>query len=320
MSSFLAAKPLNILIIEDSKADAILIEKNILSAIPEGCSIEKAETLENALKILPTKQFDVALLDRSLPDAEGFEGLHRLQNQTPQMPIVFLTAYKDEQIAMEAIGQGAQDYLFKDAMKGCAILRAIQYAIARKQYEGDLTAQAFFDNLTGLSNRMMFENRLGGALSRLDRTDKDLGILFLDLDGFKQVNDTYGHAAGDTLLREAATRLAGTVRSYDTVARFGGDEFAILIENIQDVKTCVATATKIIAAINAPFMISGQTIQIGVSIGIAMQNDNSEKSPEALTAMADAAMYEAKAQKKGSDYKICKMPTQDSVVALVRSS
>lgn len=293
-----------VLLIEDSASDALLIERQLKIAMPEGCAIQKSCTLEDALKLVSQKNFNVALLDRSLPDVEGFEGLHRIQNIAPQLPIVFLTAYKDEQVAMDAIAQGAQDYLFKDAMDGQSIKKAIKYAIMRKMHEGDLTSQAFFDNLTGLANRMMFENRLNAALTRHKRTGKCIGLLFLDMDGFKEVNDTYGHAAGDRLLKEVAQCLKGAVRGYDTAARFGGDEFAILIEDITTIAPCITAAGKIIAQIDQPIDISPECrVHAGVSIGITFHDCQHPTDIETLTGKADAAMYEAKAC-QGSCYRI----------------
>ncbi len=286
--------PLRILLIEDSKGDALLIEKALNAAMPEGYSIQKAVTLEEALKLLPDHSFDVALLDRSLPDVEGFDGLHSLQNIAPQLPIVLLTAYKDEQTALEAIEQGAQDYLYKDKIDGHIIKRALQYAVLRKEFEGVLIMRANFDNLTGLANRMLFESRLDMALAKMKRHSGEVAVLFLDLDRFKPVNDTYGHAAGDKLLKEVGGRLKGALRAYDTASRFGGDEFAILLEGLPKAQHAEIVAKKIIQLLDAPTNVFGNEVTVGVSIGIAACASGQEISAETLMQQADAAMYEAK--------------------------
>lgn len=286
--------PLRILLIEDSKGDTMLIEKALHASMFAEHMLTKCVTLEEALKILSAHEFDVALLDRSLPDVEGFSGLHSIQNMAPQLPIVFLTAYKDEAVAFGAIEQGAQDYLYKDNLDGHIIRRAVQYAILRKQFEGVLIMRANFDMLTGLANRMLFESRLDMALAKMKRQPGNLALLFLDLDRFKQVNDTLGHAAGDKLLQEVGRRLKASLRPYDTAARFGGDEFAILLEGIPEMQHAGVVAEKMIQQLSAPFEIAGSAVDIGVSIGISTCATGQGSDGETLMNRADAAMYEAK--------------------------
>lgn len=293
--------PLKILLVEDSKGDALLIEKALQAAMPGSYEIAQAQTIEQALQQLEKQSFDVTLLDRSLPDVEGFSGMHSIQNFAPNMPVVFLTAYKDEQIAFEAIENGAQDYLFKDAFDGHVIKRALQYAILRKHFEGVLIMQANFDMLTGLANRMLFDSRLDMALARMKRQDGNIALLYLDLDRFKQVNDTLGHAAGDQLLKETGSRLRQAVRFSDTAARLGGDEFAVLLENLPKPSHAEVVAQKIIQLLEAPFLISGRNVTVGVSIGIAVCASNFAMTREKLMKQADSAMYAAK-NHNGSNY------------------
>lgn len=287
--------PLRVLLIEDSKGDALLIEKVLRQALPDALALHKAETIAAALKLLSENEFDIALLDRSLPDVVGFSGLQSIQNIAPKLPVVFLTAYKDEETALETIEQGAQDYIFKDKLDSHVISRSMQFAIIRKQFESLLIVQANFDHLTGLANRMLFENRLDMALARMKRQGSSLGVLFLDLDRFKQVNDSYGHAVGDRLLMEIGKRLKSCLRPYDTAARFGGDEFAMLIEGITSAEQCAVIAQKIIACCQEPFIASGRTMTVGASIGISTCLAGQNRSRVELMQQADAAMYEAKA-------------------------
>lgn len=286
---------LRVLLIEDGKGDAKLVMRSLDAALPESNIIVAVETIEEAVKQLAKKTFDVALLDRSLPDVEGFSGLHSLQSFAPELPIVFLTAYKDEQTAMDGIAQGAQDYLFKDNLDGHVIKRAIQYAILRKQFEGVLIMRANFDMLTGLFNRTLFESRLDMAIAKMRRHGGALAVLFLDLDGFKSVNDTLGHAAGDEILKQAAARMKRALRPYDTLARFGGDEFAVLLENLPDIAHSETVAKKILSLMSPPFQVCGQVACVGVSIGIATCVVGQSVSREELLKQADAAMYAAKA-------------------------
>ena len=288
------SRPLRVLLVEDSKGDAILINKALTQDACDAHIVQHENTLASALKTLAENEFDVVLLDRSLPDTTGFNGLISIQNIAPKLPIIFLTGLKDEVIALSAVGNGAQDYLFKDNFDSRTIERAIQYAIRRKQFEGVLILRANFDNLTGLVNRILFENRLDIALAKMKRQDDGIAVFFLDLDRFKQVNDTLGHATGDKLLQQVGDRLRQALRPYDTVARFGGDEFALLIEGIKTSQECASIAQKIITQFDIPFNISGKQIDISVSIGIATCMNNESASREELMKHADEAMYDAK--------------------------
>ncbi len=290
-----AERQLQLLLIEDNRGDAMLIEKTLKNAMLGAVKIKRATSLAGALKALNETSFDVALLDRSLPDVEGFSGLHSIQNFVPTLPVIFLTAYQNELSAFEAIEQGAQDYLFKDRLDGHAIKRAIQYAMLRKQFEGILIMRANFDMLTELANRILFESRLDMALARMRRQGGNLALLFLDLDRFKQINDTLGHDAGDQLLKEVGTRLKSILRPYDTAARFGGDEFAVLLENIPAATHATIVAEKIIALMAHPFTVRGHTVEVGVSIGITCHLAEAGTIDSAeLLKRADTAMYEAK--------------------------
>jgi diguanylate cyclase (GGDEF)-like protein len=302
-----SANPLRILLIEDSKGDAILISKVLQQAMPQIHALVKTSTIGEALKIVSEQEFDVALLDRTLPDTRGFSGLHSIQNMSPRLPVIFLTGYKDEYLALEAIRQGAQDYLFKDQLDAHLIRRAIQYAVLRKQFESVLIMRANFDMLTGLANRMLFESRLDVALTKMKRLGGIISVLLIDLDKFKLVNDTLGHIAGDKLLKEVGNRLKQSLRSYDVAARFGGDEFAILLEDISEYQQSEIVAKKITQIMATPFNLSGNELCVGVSIGVVNCNNNQDISRESLLLQADTAMYQAKSS-SGNSYRIFGSP------------
>jgi len=164
----------------------------------------------------------------------------------------------------------------------------------RISLERQLTHQAFTDSLTELPNRALFKDRLQHALSRRAATSPPMAVYFLDLDGFKGVNDTLGHSAGDDLLVEVAARLRSTVRPSDTVARFGGDEFAILVEDLPDSDDATVLAQRICDALEAPILLGGDEVHISASIGIAHRDDPSTDAEQMLR-NADLAMYQAKA-------------------------
>src|SRR6185437_14839796 len=168
----------------------------------------------------------------------------------------------------------------------------------RTALEAQLTHQAFHDPLTGLANRALLKDRAEHALSR-SRRDKETPpvLLFLDLDNFKMVNDSLGHAAGDSLLVEAARRLLACVRASDTAARLGGDEFAVFVEDSADDVSCTQVAERIIAALGRPFGIGGREVFVGASLGIAAARDGD--GADSLLRNADMAMYLAKTRGKG---------------------
>jgi diguanylate cyclase (GGDEF)-like protein/PAS domain S-box-containing protein len=156
--------------------------------------------------------------------------------------------------------------------------------------EEQLTHQAFHDNLTGLPNRALFRDRLDQALARAKRSNELVAVLLVDLDGFKQVNDSLGHDAGDRLLREVAQRFKHIVRESDTVARFGGDEFALLLEYVTE-RDVVALAQRLLDGVARPVLIAGRDVSLGASIGIVL---NGSGHSEKLVRDADVAMYAAK--------------------------
>jgi diguanylate cyclase (GGDEF)-like protein len=158
----------------------------------------------------------------------------------------------------------------------------------------DAIHQAFHDSLTGLPNRLLLMDRLDHALARAARAKTRAAVLFCDLDAFKNVNDSLGHAAGDELLREAAARLLSCIRAADTAARFGGDEFVVLLEDVDEHRVARA-ANRILEVMNEPFLIQGREVFIGASIGIAIGGDQADD----LLRNADLALYRAKAKGKG---------------------
>jgi len=162
----------------------------------------------------------------------------------------------------------------------------------RKRIEEALQSVAQSDPLTGVANRMLLMDRLGRALSRARRNASQVAVLYLDIDRFKRVNDSLGHAAGDALLKAFAGRLTACVRTTDTVARLGGDEFVVLLEDLKDGASALRIADKILEAMRAPISVDGQEVLITTSIGIAQAAGEDEG---ALLKRADAALYDAKA-------------------------
>jgi diguanylate cyclase (GGDEF)-like protein len=168
----------------------------------------------------------------------------------------------------------------------------------RRQLEDQLVHQAFHDSLTSLANRALFKDRVDHALARTKRQTPSVAVLFLDLDGFKEVNDSLGHAAGDRLLIQVAERLHSCVRPSDTVARFGGDEFAVLIEDASDDIDVTMVAERVLEGLRQPFEVNGRELHVRGSMGIARMESDVDGADHLLR-NADLAMYRAKAAGRG---------------------
>ena len=184
----------------------------------------------------------------------------------------------------------------------------------RKEFEEQLAHQAFHDPVTNLANRALFSDRVEHALMRSQRGFPDIAVVFIDLDDFKTVNDSLGHAAGDQVLQEVARRLRIAVRPTDTVARFGGDEFAVLLETVTDSSEAADAAARILHALEIPYEIDGKQVFPRASLGICLVN-REEEAPEAaeLLRNADVAMYMAKRDSKGS-YRVFEPAMHERVV------
>jgi diguanylate cyclase (GGDEF)-like protein len=152
---------------------------------------------------------------------------------------------------------------------------------------------AHHDDLTGLPNRVLFHDRLGLAIMHSSRHSSHLALLFLDLDDFKGVNDSFGHVSGDRVLVELADRIRGTVRAEDTVARLGGDEFIVLLAQVTGAEDAARVAAKVLRAVRAPLRLDGHEVSIGASVGVSVFPGDGV-SPEELVRSADRAMYRAK--------------------------
>ncbi len=164
----------------------------------------------------------------------------------------------------------------------------------RKLLEQQLQRQAFYDALTGLPNRLLFTDRLEHALEGSRRRGEPVALLFLDLDGFKAVNDQYGHARGDEALAAVASRLAGLVRREDTLARIGGDEFTVLLEGAHAEDDALQVAKRVVHEMRRPFNVWGDRLRLGVSVGLALSGPEGTEASELLR-RADIALYRAKA-------------------------
>ncbi len=283
------------LLVEDNDTDAQLTQDLLSEWSIEEFQVTRARTLGEGLALLHRERFDAVLLDLSLPDAFGLSTVRQVHATIPTIPVVVLSGVSDQTLALQAVQQGAQDYLVKGQGHPELLARAIRYAIERKRSEEHLTFLAQYDHLTGLVNRTLFRDRLVQAMARTKRLQQPIGLMLLDLDRFKAVNDTFGHDMGDELLKAVSERLKACVREIDTVARMGGDEFTIILEGISSIQNILVVAKRITESIATPFELKGHHISVGVSIGITIYPHDDHPVDELLK-HADMAMYRAKQQ------------------------
>jgi diguanylate cyclase len=282
--------PVRVLLVEDNPGDARLVEI-LLSETRQEFDVKHVGTLGEALDELDRPPFEVVLLDLSLPDSAGLQTVERMRRAAPQLPLVVLSGRDDEEVALQALQSGAEDYLVKGHGDGDLISRSIRYSIERKNAEDKLARLAQYDPLTNLANRALFHDRLEHALARAERHEGMLALLFLDLDRFKAVNDTLGHVGGDALLKQVGHRVSARMRESDTVARLGGDEFAIIIEDVVEARDAARVADDLVKILSEPFIVNEHEIPMHVSIGIAVSPPS---KGDRLIKDADAAMYRAK--------------------------
>jgi diguanylate cyclase (GGDEF)-like protein len=291
-------KQLRILMLEDVAADAELAEHELRKANIQFSS-KRVETKEAFLKELKDFAPDLILSDYTLPSFDGISALKIAREKCPDVPFIFVSGTLGEDTAIETLKMGATDYVLKEGLSRLvpAVHRALREAeerVERKQAEEQLLYNAFHDVLTGLANRALFIDHLRQSIRRvIRRNDYLFALLFLDLDRFKIINDSLGHIIGDQLLIEVGRRLEGCLRCSDTVARFGGDEFMILLDDIKDISDAIRVANRIQDVLAFPFNLEGHEVFTTASIGIALSTTRYDQAEEIIRD-ADTAMNRAK--------------------------
>ncbi len=287
---------MRILLVEDDTYDAQLVELLLARDKEVPHDIEWVETITEGIDKMSHSSFDVALIDLNLPDASNGDAVHQLSATHTDVPIVVLSGNDDEDLAVSLIESGAQDYLLKGDVGTASLNRAMRYAVERKATEVSLRERASVDVLTGLSNRLELTRQLDRAMSQANRSGSMAAVLMIDLDHFKSVNDTYGHAAGDTLLKIFGERLAQSLRLGDTAARIGGDEFAILLEGIESENDARNWLIRALPELRKPILFDNVALPFSMSVGTALYPTHGADI-ERIMRCADVAMYAVK--KKG---------------------
>ena len=287
----------DILIVDDLQADVQLLEQMLRGA--GYTSITSTQDPHAVCALHNDNRYALILLDLQMPGMDGFqvmEGLKEIEMEgyLPVLAVTALPAHK-----LRALHSGAKDFVSKPFDLAEVLIRVHNMLeirllhIAARNHSKMLESLALNDPLTGLANRRLLADRMSMALIHARRNKSSMAVVYLDLDGFKQINDTLGHGAGDVLLEMVAGRLVATVREEDTVARVGGDEFILSLWHVSGVDYAATAALRAIEAVSQPYGIEGTTVTITTSAGVSIYPDHGEDA-EMLMKSADAALYEAK--------------------------
>jgi two-component system cell cycle response regulator len=310
---------MRVLIADDSATSRILLRSALLRW---GYEVVVAENGEQAWEILATADSPaLAILDWVMPHMTGPEVCRKVRetHREPYIYILLLTSKNTKDETVEGLEAGADDYIVKpfDEHELQVRLRAgkriVDLQMQMMEAREELRERANKDLLTMLPNRPAIAARLEEELSRCHRDRRTVGVILLDIDHFKKINDTYGHFAGDAVLRETAVRLRGNMRPYDAVGRYGGEEFLVVLPNC-DLEQAAIQAERMRHKLHASvMMVDGAEMHVSASFGVTV-SDGSHRNPEVFVRVADEALYRAKANGRN---RVSSLTLQDSAARSV---
>ena len=257
---------------------------------------------------------DIIITDISMPMLNGLDMVKKIREINKNVPVIMMSSFDDRDVLLDALNIGI-DYCTPKPLDLDLLWEKLDIIIEnlankkdaenmRQKEIQNLYNLAHYDALTQIPNRFLFDVTLTQSISRADRTDTDVVLFFIDLDDFKQINDTYGHEAGDEVLKGVVENIKNSIRVEDTFARIGGDEFALILDNVENDEYIDNLAKKIINTATQPIKYDDLELKIGCSVGISKYPNNA-KTKEELIKNADKAMYIAKKSGK-SRYVHCK--------------
>lgn len=303
-----------LLLVEDNPADARLVHE-LLRECRGDFEVIHAGRLEAALEIATTQPIDVILLDLTLPDSSGLDTVRRACATAPGLPIVVMTGVEDEDIALRAVSEGAQDYLVKGQIDPPLLQRSLTYAIERKAFEGQLRHHSLHDAPTGLPNRRLLLERLDAAAQRRTRQGTPFALLSISLDNLRAINTSYGLELGDRWINAVVARLSPLIARGDTLARVGPEHFIALVE-IHDPAGVLGLAGRIQQEVQRRDRMDGEELYTTASIGITT-SDTQHERPEQHLRDAVTAMSQAREQ-GGGRHRIFDAPMHQDMVSRLR--
>lgn len=288
--------PRRVLLIDDDRLQCKLTAASLGQFWLEKFVVDWVDNYEAGLQKLLHGDYSVCLLDYQLGERDGLMLLRAAQAAGCRVPIIFLTAEKDEKVDMQAMEAGAIDYLIKGEINTRTLERTLRYALKLSDTLEAMRQLATHDQLTGLLNRREFDRIISEEHERAKRFGRSYAIVMLDLDHFKSINDTYGHPTGDFVLQTVAKRIRQQLRSVDRCARIGGEEFAVVLTEVDHV-TAGEVARRLVEMMSTKPVIlaDGTTRLVTLSAGSASMPRNAGDTVT-LVKVADKALYEAKAR------------------------
>jgi diguanylate cyclase (GGDEF)-like protein len=284
---------LRVLLVEDNPGDARLLQETLSDIPGVNFHLTHVGSLADAVEAVGTGSFDIGLLDLGLPDAVGLDVVRRMHEIEPGLPLVVLTALNDERMAVESLQQGSQDYLVKANFDRQLLWRALRYSMERQRLQLEARNLSLIDDLTGLSNRKGFLTLASHQVRVASRSGRPFLVAFVDLDGMKHINDTFGHQEGNRALVETAGLLRDSFRQSDVIARLGGDEFAVLVTDASE-RSLTTVRNRVLEKVRLRNVQVDSRFSLSLSIGLVSSAGQAQPDIEAMLASADAEMYENK--------------------------
>jgi diguanylate cyclase (GGDEF)-like protein len=284
---------IRVLLVEDNPGDADILAELLDPTGTEPVELVRVERLDQAVQRLRSEHFDAVLLDLNLPDSQGIDTFTHIHQTEPGIPILVLTGLHDRDLSAQAVRQGAQDFLLKGKITGDSLTRALRYGIERHRFLADVSSRALVDELTGLLNRRGLLTLAAPFWKNVGRTKRGMMLLFIDLDGMKHINDTWGHKEGDRALVETADVLQAAFRESDLLARLGGDEFAVVAVGAP-ADSAARLSARLAERVSAHNAAGRRDWQLALSVGMTHCDPERPTSLEAMLARADGLMYEQK--------------------------
>jgi two-component system cell cycle response regulator len=289
----------SVLVVDDSRLVRTVVGHHLKAA---GFSVDEADNGQTAMHILSKGSYDVIITDLNMPELDGFGVLAAVKRLGLSVEVIILTGAhaQDMSSAVRALRLGAHDYLTKPPANADEVILTVERAVEKKRLRDEnkrllheLESLSRTDALTGVANRRSFDQALTQEMARARRYGSALGVVVLDIDHFKKVNDTHGHQGGDEVLRSFAKTVAGALREGDVLFRYGGEEFVALLPYADQAGAMKAAERLVKAVAAAPIRVGSTTINVTTSAGVAALA-SSDADGLSLVARADGALYEAK--------------------------
>ncbi len=297
----MSEQTVRVLLVEDNDHDAEIVQRMLAKYPNLTFELDRACTTTECLQKVDAADFDLVVLDYSLPGEDGVAFLQRIRGREDMPPVIMLTGWGDGRVAAEAMQSGACDYFPKNSINSDMLAHAIHNAIAKyrsgneeKRMRDQLEQLVITDDLTGVFNRRFLAQSLDKECARARRYRRDISCLMIDLDDFKKCNDVHGHLVGDLALKQVAAVIGESVRDPDEVVRYGGEEFVVIMPETPR-HAAVLAAERIRSTLSGrPLIVNQQPVRITVSIGVCTPGQDHDIEPEVILACADDALRDAK--------------------------